>query len=609
MKTIEIAWKNFELQEIAHNFLENYLERVSSYVKKNDIDSELYQDILQGLSDKLSTIENKWHQISEKDCINIINQIWEPEDIFGEDAIEEETTTKKNSTKKGNNKFFEELQENGRERDMSWAIVLWISGVLGEKRHIPTNIIRLIFLILIPFYSFSIWIYIILGIILPIKGKNYSWKSTIGYIKTQIRDLRLGILKWFQNGFVVLRKFLSRTWKVFGKVIIFCIIFFIGIWFLMTIFWLLFMAGWLLVGVNYNNIIFTSMFPWYTFLWCVIGIYSATVFVLLIVQQYLKEKLVTYHFIVSAIIGCIVSTFLFIMTGYHIMNNFSEHFSATQSIEIPVKANQDKVILNLEFLNDIHIHGFDNGSSQIYFYQSTGNTIKIETENTIWTKDKTTANNIFTNFSKQNIVQDGQITTINTEDNKPFKIKTPFAPIKQIIHIYVPTNIQIKIINNQYNHINNVQRSAKQEKYGHFLGYRNMCEWAYIWYSTSESGFICESDFSDNSYIVKRYIESKLPEQADDISPLKVAMYDDNDWTYWNVHSFNRIDSDTVTMKIYDQYLNIFIQLKVKELDDGVSVLSSKVTQVEQKMKIRKDQYKNIEIFDKYKLSFEEDNE
>jgi hypothetical protein len=47
------------MNEIAHKFLENYLERVASFVKKNDIESDLYQDILQGLSDKLSDLQKK----------------------------------------------------------------------------------------------------------------------------------------------------------------------------------------------------------------------------------------------------------------------------------------------------------------------------------------------------------------------------------------------------------------------------------------------------------------------------------------------------------------------------------------------------------------------
>ena len=54
MKTLHINEKSFTLEKDVHKFLSDYLERIENFVQKNGIEADLYQDILQRFSDKLT---------------------------------------------------------------------------------------------------------------------------------------------------------------------------------------------------------------------------------------------------------------------------------------------------------------------------------------------------------------------------------------------------------------------------------------------------------------------------------------------------------------------------------------------------------------------------
>lgn len=613
MKTIEIAWKNFEMNEIAHKFLENYLERVASFVKKNDIESDLYQDILQGLSDKLSDLQKKWQTITEKDCINIINQIGEPEDIFGEEENNnEEYSSNKKHTKKGEQKFFEELRDNWRERDEENCLFLGVSWVIAKKIGIPTIAIRTLFLVLVPFYMASFWLYLLLGILFPAKGKTYDGVNSAEYIAGNILWLRKYIAKGLRNILGFAKKCIWRWYELlvllFGRVgnlikIIFLIMVEIG--FIRAGFGLLCVTGGLLVGITYDNIDFINMFPWYTSVASIIWVYSIAIFVILIGQNLLKKAYLKQIFVLSAIFWTIVSTLGFISTGYHVFNNFSEHFTKTQKIEIPLSGENTKITLKLDYISNKNFR-INMEDTKIYFYTTSGNKIQIETENTIRTRDKEIADTIFTNMSTQTATQEWATITVQNEWDKAFKEKTPFSLIEKKIKIYIPTNIQVKIENNQENKISNVKKTDKQEKYGHYLWYRDICDGAYIWYSNKDNGFICESDFSKNNYVIRRYMEDKLSEKSDEITPLKLSLHSDDESNHRDAHSFNRIDNNTVSMKVSDRYLNIFMKLKVTETENGVSIQSNTVSEVEQKGLLKQGYYKNIEMFDSYKLKYKD---
>lgn len=54
MKTLNLNGKLFQLEPDVFKFLEDYVERIASFVEKNHIEADLHQDILQRLADKLA---------------------------------------------------------------------------------------------------------------------------------------------------------------------------------------------------------------------------------------------------------------------------------------------------------------------------------------------------------------------------------------------------------------------------------------------------------------------------------------------------------------------------------------------------------------------------
>jgi len=57
MEKIEIAGNSFELEDVSKRFLQKYLDRITDFVRKNNLDEDLYQDILQRLADKLNFVQ------------------------------------------------------------------------------------------------------------------------------------------------------------------------------------------------------------------------------------------------------------------------------------------------------------------------------------------------------------------------------------------------------------------------------------------------------------------------------------------------------------------------------------------------------------------------
>lgn len=250
MTKLEIAWSTFEMEEVSQRFLQKYLDRVTDFVRKNSLDEDLYQDILQRLADKLNFVQtNNWN-ITEKDCINIINQIWEPEDIFSDIdssssikwvSEDYKNTNYSSSHNLGSEKrFYEEMIENWWARDLDNALILWVSNVLAEKSWLNVWIIRLLFLIFFFVGGISFWIYLLLWVSLPIKWVNYWNKTAYQYFTYQIFSLKLWIKNWVKNISGVLRVWINYLMKILT--ILFnnlwpIIRFFIFIWF-GFLFWL-----------------------------------------------------------------------------------------------------------------------------------------------------------------------------------------------------------------------------------------------------------------------------------------------------------------------------------------------------------------------------------
>lgn len=132
MKELVVNDKVFLLQKDVFKFLHDYLDRITTFVRKNQIDTELYQDILQIFEDKLSLYEDA-SAISQKEAIQIVNELGEPEEIFAEsleyakeDSVKSSPVDieKENESDSGLHSFYQRLQDSGRSRPQESALLL-----------------------------------------------------------------------------------------------------------------------------------------------------------------------------------------------------------------------------------------------------------------------------------------------------------------------------------------------------------------------------------------------------------------------------------------------------------------------------------------------------
>lgn len=74
MKVLTINGKEFRMKSEVAQFLDAYLQRIASFVKKHMIDADLYQDILQMVDEKISAYQDSEH-LSQKNAIQIVNEL------------------------------------------------------------------------------------------------------------------------------------------------------------------------------------------------------------------------------------------------------------------------------------------------------------------------------------------------------------------------------------------------------------------------------------------------------------------------------------------------------------------------------------------------------
>lgn len=168
-------FESLKITERQQKIIKDYLDSLKKYVKKHHIEMEVYNDIEEMLYEKLS----KAKYLDDLTIKKSIKEVWEPKDIFSDLSEDTEDVWKKEI-------FYKKLAKKWWVRDNSWAIFLWISKTFAEKLWVPIRVIRLILLLLIIVWWLSIWAYILAGIILPVKWKNYDEKWLFWYFFIQI---------------------------------------------------------------------------------------------------------------------------------------------------------------------------------------------------------------------------------------------------------------------------------------------------------------------------------------------------------------------------------------------------------------------------------------
>lgn len=79
MKKYTLLGHLFEMEDRAMLFLERYVQRIDDYAKTKAISTDILDDIKYSIVEKLYRFETP---ITEKNVMEVANQLGEPEDIF-----------------------------------------------------------------------------------------------------------------------------------------------------------------------------------------------------------------------------------------------------------------------------------------------------------------------------------------------------------------------------------------------------------------------------------------------------------------------------------------------------------------------------------------------
>lgn len=162
MKTI-LNSQSFELSDTSSTFLTKYLERMKHFIVKNNIEIEVYEDIEERIAEIFS--EEKSDKISDKVVINIINEIWEPDEIFSELIEENNDQTSQNSK----SDFKEYFTNNGDQlnRNSEKWIFFGVCYGIAIRFNLDPVLVRLFFIFGTFLWGSTLLLYIVLIFLLP----------------------------------------------------------------------------------------------------------------------------------------------------------------------------------------------------------------------------------------------------------------------------------------------------------------------------------------------------------------------------------------------------------------------------------------------------------
>ncbi len=547
MAEFKFQGQTFKMESSAKDFLEKYISRIDKYAKSHHISDDVLDDIHQSLLEKL--FEVKW-EITQKKLIKIVNSIWEPEDIFEEESLEIEPQKQS------------KLESKYKPR------ILGVCSRLAELMNIPVWVLRCVFLFLIFVYSFGFWLYIAIFLLKFIIDRELASASISSWVK----------------------KIVSYIWKVIKRwFIIFCAIFLIWI-----IIWLGMILYYLITGFIYSNIDYSALFPAITKRWVMFGIISAFIFLLALIWILFKKKFTNNTALIIAIwcgILAFVIAFISIWEIKEIFGNYEPRVTKETSVEIP---RTDETLQILVKNTDSYPNFLLSEPRFVNLFASDDDKLKA-----VYTFHFRNWNDEHVTKAIENVsdleyewVWDNRLM-IELKDGKLFNKKTPAVPTNISIDLYIPKDLEIKLLNVWY-----MTDPVEAPVWMKDLWTRSYHTCDTIRYNDKTESFYCTYVMTSND---KYNIALKnLKRTADEISPLKwlhPSRSQSSTEQYWVVDSINITDDNKLLAKISDQFFNFFIVIEytIDEETGEFTVLSSKLKDVEQKWLMDDERMKNYE--------------
>ncbi|MDD3145009.1 MAG: PspC domain-containing protein [Candidatus Gracilibacteria bacterium] len=597
------------LNEKQKDLVNNYLEKIKKFVDKHEIETELYNDIEEMVFEKLSN-ENEFTDLK---IIKILKEVGEPEVIFS-DYVQEKSSDNKEIK---NTLFFEKLEKSAWIRDNEGAIFLGISKTLSEKIGISILAVRIILLILMFPLGLSIWLYILAGIILPLKGVDYSNDTVYSFFRKQIvysvrngvYNLTASFLKIFpffvKKLFDLLKYILTFITKNIFPIFRFLIFGFVGVFLGFGVIGLLVALSFYFTNFSLENIDFLASIPYYFVYAILTGIYALSIFAFTSIAYGISKKIPNKYLISSSFVALLISIFLFVSTGLDLVQKYTgtNEFIQESSLNI---GNTGSYILDLgNYNNGIADFSF-GGTSSIKLVNSTGSELKLEVKNTVIGNGDIYKKytDSFSPISLSNLDNNIKLSFSN---NQIYAKKVPFAPINREFIIYIPQGVKLTL-KNYYFYFENAITSNEFEKYSDFLN--NNCRFKEVFFSQSQDNFVCNPSLDELINAKKSYYENYIINNFSDISPIKHEekykrdYYNNNnfvsDWSFrdfiWDENEENKLN-----FNFGDRSLDINSSLKLIETSTGILINDFIVNDVNfDDYVFEKKYYKDLEILNKF---------
>ena len=641
MKTLNLNEKSFQLENNVFKFLHDYIERINTFVAKNEIDTDLHQDILQRLADKLTEKATEKTWITQKVAIQIVNNLGEPEEIFAEEEFSsshQENSTDKEQKIKQPELFYEKLQKSDRNRPQESAILLWVCGMVaqisGRNMWIWRGLTLFASYIFLAsgtgiLFFWGVMAYLLLALIFPITEKNYEKRSVFSYFLNQIWDLRLlisnSIKFWFRSVkrivWTAIPTLLKRGAKLFWPFWSFvkiCFLFFRSIFLVFVLGTLGIMFYYLQTWYVWNNMEITSRFPAITSLGLAFGFLSALLLLLGSIGVLSKKRLMNTATLSTAIISWVFALIIAGITGVQFFSKIesSEVSEFTRELYIPIPEKNQPLTISIEPNNLVlpidPFQDFIIENSSIDYIPYEGTKIKAVFKYQINTYNKETFAKITENISEPIYEIKDDVLHISHKNHQLFDAVVPLAPIIYSVDLYIPKNRKFNTKNPVYR--TNLHKPERMNKRGYseydYDPNANKCS-ELISYVEEENAFFCPIKFNLDTWNIRNRINDDIRDnKADELSPLEWLNRDwslayRNDSQYWNLDSILWKDNQKFIVKLSDRMFNIFLEVEATVDENGeISYTKSVVKGIEQKGKITSERMKlyrgreNLKTFD-----------
>ncbi len=561
-----------------------YLDKISHFVKKHDIDKELYNDIEEMVFEKLSKEKN----LDQLKIIKILKEVWEPEIIFSDYLDEDE----KNNKKEDKELFFEKLLRNWWSRDNKNAWVLWISETLANKVWITVSLMRIILVLLICVWGVSIWLYIIAWIIMPLKWKNYSEMDTLSYFKYQIikaikdwayniSGIILIIIKYISSKSGKIIKFFFKNIFPFFRFIFFFsfTLIFLALLFSLIVIWAMYFTSF-----SIENIDFTSILPNYFIYWIIAWIIALSILSTSNLVYAISWKNLNKYILSLWWISLLIAVFFWISTWFDLVEKYAMKTTNTQNIEIDLWKSWSGE-LNIELLPNNYNILFNHNTPNIKLENITWSILKVTVKNTIYGNDEV-SKQIFGWLSNLVLKKEDNKIILTNENNKLFYKKVPFSIIEKEIILKIPEWYNLNFGNIHWFNIENAFLDKKYDKYKPFI--EQDCRDGKISYKKEENEFICEASESNLQNAKEQYFQEYVINNFDSISYLKhtnkYKRESNNDYLYnsdWDFYDFKFEENNNLNFNFQDNGLIINASLNIEDTASWILVKNFKIENAE----------------------------